>query len=491
MRISKKLARALVLSGSAFLSGCQLSQSANQVNSSNDIRESVAADHVGLAADSVVVRASLQIQSTTASGEPAVGTTGPAFPNASELSVENLVEQVLARNPTLPQMVAAWQAALAKIPQVTSLEDPFFGTTVAPASIGSNQVDFGYRLEISQKFPWPGKLGLRGANAAAEANAAGNDIDDMRLQLTEAARMAFYDYYLVYRASAVNQEGLELLAAIRKAVEARFKPGLADTQEIYQVDVEIGRQRERKLLLERLRQVAVARLNTLMHLSPDLPLPPPPKEVSVAGELPKAAALRAAALVRRPDLLAVTNRIAAEEASLGLANREYYPDFDVMAAYDTIMGNGPSRDLAPQLAVRVNLPVRCTRRFAAVSEAQARIAQRRAELARLTDQVNYDVQQAYEQVREAERVVRLYEKEVLPAARNNVRAAQAAYVPGKIPLIALIEAQRNSVNLQDRYHEVVADYFRRLATLERAAGGSLSSVSAGAHEQIAKPQGTR
>jgi outer membrane protein TolC len=99
-----------------------------------------------------------------------------------------------------------------------------------------------------------------------------------------------------------------------------------------------------------------------------------------------------------------------------------------------------------------------------------------------------DVQQAHEQVREAEHVVRLYEKEVLPAARNNVRAAQAAYVPGKIPLIALIEAQRNSVNLQDRYYEAVADYFRRLATLERAAGGSLSPVTAGASGQLTNPQ---
>jgi outer membrane protein TolC len=474
------------------MAGCEALPSGGAASSSPAIQQTLALEKTAPVTGSAGVKpASFQAPGHYSTAVPNLDDEGPAFSGSAELAVDALTERVLTRNPTLPQMVAAWQAASAKIPQMTSLEDPFFGTTVAPASIGSNQVDFGYRLEISQKLPWPGKLGLRGANAAAEASAVGNDIDDMRLQLTEAAHVAFYDYYLVYRALAVNQEGLELLAAIRKAVEARFKPGLADTQEIYQVDVEIGRQRERKLLLERLRQVAVARLNTLMHLSPDLPLPPPPKAVNVAGELPEAAALRAAALVRRPDLLAVTNRIAAEEASLGLANREYYPDFDVMAAYDTIMGNGPSRDLAPQVAVRVNLPVRCTRRLAAVSEAESRIAQRRAELARLIDQVNYDVQQAYELVREAERVVRLYEKEVLPAARNNVRAAQAAYVPGKIPLIALIEAQRNSVNLQDRYHEAIADYFRRLATLERAAGGSLSPVSADPPGRPINPQQPR
>jgi outer membrane protein TolC len=371
-------------------------------------------------------------------------------------------------------MVAAWQAASARYPQAISLDDPMFGATVAPASIGSSNVEFGYRLEISQKYPFPGKLKLRGENAQAEANAAGNDVDDTRLQLIEAAKMAFYDYYLVQRATAVNEESLRLLGEFRKNAETRYKAGQAEQQDVLQADVEIGKQRERGLLLERLRQVAVARLNTLMHLPPDQPLPAPPKEVTVEERLPEPQELRTVALGRRPDLLAVRDHIAAEEASLGLAHREYYPDFEAMAAYDTIMGNGPTRDLAPQLAVRINLPVRYARRAGAVGEAEARIAQRQAELAKMTDQVNYDVQQAYAQVIESLKVVRLYEKEVLPAARSNVKAAQAAYTTGKIPFLSLIEAQRNVVSLQDRHYEAIADYHRRLATLERASGGPLS-----------------
>ena len=110
------------------------------------------------------------------------------FAGMSELPVDGLVEQVLARNPSLSQMVAAWQAASARYPQVTSLDDPMFGTMLAPASFGSNNVEAGYRLEISQKYPFPGKLGLRGQGALAEASAAGHDVDDIRLQLIESAK---------------------------------------------------------------------------------------------------------------------------------------------------------------------------------------------------------------------------------------------------------------------------------------------------------------
>ena len=141
-----------------------------------------------------------------------------------------------------------------------------------------------------------------------------------------------------------------------------------------------------------------------------------------------------------------------------------------MAAYDAFWQERPLRTM---LGVRLNLPVRLARRDAAVAEAQARVAQRQAELARLTDQANFEVQQAYEQVRESERVVRLYEATILPAAEANVKAAQAAYVTGRIPFLSLVEAQRGVVGLRDRYYEAVADYFRRRAVLERAVGAPL------------------
>ena len=152
-------------------------------------------------------------------------------------------------------------------------------------------------------------------------------------------------------------------------------------------------------------------------------------------------------------------------------------DVEVMAAYDAFWQERPLRTM---LGVRLNLPVRLARRDATVAEAQARVAQRQAELARLTDQANFEVQQAYEQVRESERVVRLYEATILPAAEANVKAAQSAYVTGRIPFLSLVEAQRGVVGLRDRYYEAVADYFRRRAALERAAGGPLTALSAAA-----------
>src|SRR5262249_37899240 len=145
------------------------------------------------------------------------------FVGQAQLHVDQLVAQVLARNPTLAQLNAAAQAVAARYPQVTSLDDPMVGTMLAPASLGSNSVEFGCRVEVLQKYPFPGKRDLRGQNALAEANAAGHDVEDMRLQLIESAKDGFYEYFLVQRGLAVNEESLRLLKEFRRVAQERYE----------------------------------------------------------------------------------------------------------------------------------------------------------------------------------------------------------------------------------------------------------------------------
>src|SRR4029079_18754144 len=283
-----------------------------------------------------------------------------------------------------------------------------------------------------------------------DADAASSDVEDMKLQLTEMARNAYYEYFLVHRSLDVNYDALKLLDESRRNAEARFRTGQAATQDILQADVEGGKQRERGIALERMRRVAIARLNTMMHQAPDDPLALPPVRLVSGNRLPPAPQLIAAALGNRPDLRALEARIASDRAALVLALKDYWPDVEVAAAYDTIMGNGPMRDLAPQIGLRMNLPVRTRKRNGAVAEAQAKIAARSGELSARIDQVKFQVQEAYELVLESERVLELYEGKIVPQAAESVKAAQNAYVTGTTPFVSLIEAQRSLITLRER-----------------------------------------
>jgi outer membrane protein, heavy metal efflux system len=392
---------------------------------------------------------------------------GHPLEGLTTLTADTVVGVVLEQNPTLDQMRATAAAVAARYPQVTSLDDPTATAWTAPGSVGSPNVNYAARIEVAQKLLYPGKRGLKGSAVRAEALAATEDVEDIRLQLAESALAALADYSLAVKATTVAEENAKLLGEFRKNAEARYKAGQGQQQDVLQADVEIARQEERLVSLRRARLVAVARLNTLMHLPLDGPLPPP-ADAGPPAPLPDAAKLREVAL-GRPDVRALVARVGAEEAALALALKEYQPDVEVMAAYDGFW-QGTDRPLQWQVGVRTNLPVRFARRGGAAEEARAKVAQRRAELARLTDQVGLQVQEAFEQAREADEVVKLYETKILPAAAANVKEAQAGYTNNRVPFLNLIEAQRNAVGLKDRYYEAVAEVARRRAVLERAIG---------------------
>jgi outer membrane protein, heavy metal efflux system len=391
------------------------------------------------------------------------------FTGRTELVEAELVAQVLARNPTVAQMSAAAQAAAARYPQVTSLDDPKASGTIGPSSIHSGSVDFAYRVEVSQAFPFPGKLSLRGEGALQEAAAATADLDEARLTLAEAARAAFVDYFLAARSAEVNADGLKLLGEFRDNAAARYRNAQGEQQDIFQADVAIARQKERSVALDRMNRVARARINTLMHLSPESPLPPAPKILAAVEPIASVAELRELAVRQRPDIAALRARTSAEEAAIALALKDYYPDFEAMAAYDAFWQR-PEKDLRPMVGVRLNLPIRTDRKDAVVSEARARLMQKRAELAKVIDLAGLQVQEAYEQAHETERTLKLYEDSALPAARENVRLAQLSYATGKVAFLNLIEAQRNLVELRDRQFELIAESHRRRAALDRATG---------------------
>jgi outer membrane protein TolC len=400
--------------------------------------------------------------------EPLAGST--------ELSVEPLVAEVQARNPSLQAASAAWRAAAERYPQQVSLDDPMFEYMISPSGLGSHEEDMeggGWMVQLSQRYPWPGKRQLRGAAALSEADAMRGEIGDTRLRLAESARMAFYDYYLAERLSEVNVSTRKLLAQFREIAATKYESGQATQQDVLQTDVELATLQSRTAELSRDRLVARARINTLLHRAPDCPLPPPPAKLPIPDALPDADVLQEAAVRSRPDLFAQIARVRTEEANVALACKEYHPDVDLRAKYDAFM----PEDMRAQVGMQVNVPIRLARRDAAVREACDRLQQRRWEYQNQLDRVRYEVQSALDRASQAREVVRIYQEKTLPAAERNVEAAQANYTSGTIDFLRLIDAERQLNTQRELYHEAVAEYHRRLAELERAVGSPICPTS--------------
>ena len=222
----------------------------------------------------------------------------PDLAAASELSADDVVRQVLARNPSLAEMVAAWKAAQDRYPQVTSLDDPMFGATGSPR-VSRTRTTAAIVSRSRRKSPgaasWPCTATTPWPRPAPPATT---------WKTCACSWWRAQDRLLRILAGGprleVNREAQRLLGEFRRDAADRYTKGLVPEQDIFQADVEVGQQQERQVTLERMREVAVARLNTLMHLPPDSPLPPAPVHSIAVAAIPETPALREEALARAP-----------------------------------------------------------------------------------------------------------------------------------------------------------------------------------------------
>jgi outer membrane protein TolC len=388
----------------------------------------------------------------------------------NELQLPQLIDDVLARNPSLWAMTAAWQAAAQRYPQVVSLDDPMFGWALGPGSWGSDEVNSAYMLEASQKLPWPGKRELRGQVARAGAAAARFEIGDMQLRLVEAAKLGFYDYYLVERELELNGRNARIMQEFRETADSKYRANQVTQQDVLQADVELAELTRRRFELERMRQMAVARINTLLHREADRPLPPPPSQLNGFDEPSPAEILQQVAIERRPDLAAIGARIREEQANAALAAREFYPDLEIFGRYDAFWQEPPLRTM---VGMNINVPIQRERRRAAVREAMFRANQRRAEFEQQIASIRNDVQAAWARMVESRQVAELYRQRLLPVAEQNVASARSGYIAARVDFLRLVEAQRQLIMLREKSYAAEADYHRRAAELERLVGGPL------------------
>lgn len=390
------------------------------------------------------------------------------FPDASFLERPALVEQVLDRNPTVRAARFAWRAALARYPQVTALDDPILGVGLAPRSIGSSRVNDAPKFDLSQKLPFPGKLRLRGQAALGEAEAMSHDYAAVRLRLATMASQLYDDYYLAARSLEINAEHIALLEEFQRIATARYEAGEAAQQDPIQAEVQRTHAIHREVVLETARQITAEQINALLHRSPTAALPPPPRRAAIpVTPLADADDLTANALEERPELAAAASRVRAEESRVSLARREYFPDFTVVGSYNELW---QEEDLQPFVGLQLNVPLQLGRRKAAVDEAKARLEAARSEHLAIEDEVRLGVQSGVDRLKEARHVERLYRDLLLPAARDQVGAARSGFETGRNSFLALIDAERNLLEVELGYEEALANLGRRRAELDRARG---------------------
>ena len=109
-----------------------------------------------------ITLASLLLVIASASGQQL------SYSDLGDARLKELIETALENNPGVRRSFGEYQAALQRIPQVTTLPDPMLGITQFARSPETRVGPQNTMLSISQRFPWFGKLSDRGKTSFAK-----------------------------------------------------------------------------------------------------------------------------------------------------------------------------------------------------------------------------------------------------------------------------------------------------------------------------------
>ena len=390
----------------------------------------------------------------------------------NSLVLPELIQEALARNPELVAARKQWEAAANRIAQVRSLDDPILSVQLwnIPQPFKATQADntiFG----LSQNLPFPGKLALKSDVASRSAEITEQSVRAKERELVVRMKQVFYDLFLAQKAVQIHHEQVELLRQFVAIANAKFRGGMGSQADVLKAQVELSLLLQHLPVLEQRRKTVEAMLNTLLDRNPASPLgmAQEPSQLPIEKSVDD---LYSLALNDRPELKAAELDVRRNEQSHALAQRQYYPDFNV--AFQRFQNYQANDGYGAYVAMSIPFSFWTKSKYdAGVQEAAAAVAAAEAQQHTLENMTRFQINDLLAKLRAADQVTTLYRTTILPQAEQSLESARFGYRAGKAGFLDLIDTQRALRRFQIEYFQTLVDRQQRLAELEQVVGSNL------------------
>jgi len=374
---------------------------------------------------------------------------------AQALSLSSAVEVAVADNPGLAAMRARAEAMAAIPSQLGTLPDPTLSFNALNLPVdsfsvgqeGMTQMQIGF----GQKFPFPGKLGLREDAAGHEAKAAGIEVEESRLWLIRNVRSVWWRLFYIDQALKIIDSNKVLLRQFVEIAQTKYKVGKGLQQDVLLAQLELSKLLDTEVQLTGMR----ARLSNLPALQEEVVLQKQAEGI-------------------RPLLIAQQSRINAAHSRVELAKKDYYPDFNLGVAYGFRSGSnldGSDRADLASLRFSMNLPLYSGgKQDKAVDQRNSELLQQNYRLADTREQVHAQISQAMADYQRASKQVVLFKTGIIPQSQQTVDSMLAGYQVNKVDFLNLVRAQLTLYNYQIQYWLSFSTAQQALAALEAVVG---------------------
>jgi cobalt-zinc-cadmium efflux system outer membrane protein len=416
---------------------------------------------------------------------PAPETASPPQEHAHSETVTSLQDLLAEAERNNPQIEAArqgWQSAKQVPSQVSTLPDPQF--TVQQVNVGSprpfagyTNTDFAYfGLGITQDFPYPGKLRLRGEMAKRDADVMQQQYESARRSVLAGVKSAYFQLAYLSKTLGILESDGQLLKQIQKAADARYRAGMGNQQDLLQAQLE-----QTKLLREiTMHHLEVAKAQA--QIKQLLSRPQSSSDIETA-DLPNTPLpytfdeLLASAKTHNPEISAAEGLAEKQKLQVDLAHKDFYPDFNVQYMWQR---TDPTQFRAYyMLSVGVRVPIyRSRKQRPELAQAEADLNRSRSEAESRTQQVGFELRTEFDTAEKTAELLHLYQEGLLPQTRVEFQSGLAAYQNNRQDFQALLGSFLDVLHLDEEYWQSVAARETALARLEELTGLSLREEGA-------------
>lgn len=396
-----------------------------------------------------------------------------SFAHAAEtgLSLQALIDEALRNSPEIKAAEMRAEAAGYRSPQVQSLPDPI--VSVGYQNEGFRRYTFGqeqgaqWMYSVTQAFPFPGKLSLKGEAAAKDADAQREAYRNTKARTIQKVKELYHDLAFAYRSLDLLEDRSSLFEVVERAATARYAAGKAAQQDVLMAQTEKYMLLEKEAMLKQKIQALQAMLNSTTGRDAATPLERP----VVADPTPYALSqseIVAAILSNSPDVMARQRKIDAAEAKVKFAEKDFLPDFFVTGSY--YERSGPYLDMW-SLTVGMNIPIFAqTKQKQALHEAEAMLREAQSDLEATKLMISSNVQDYFSMLRTTESLMDLYRNSLMPKARQDIASLTAAYTAGKSDALTVIARLKSLIEIETLYWTQFAEREKTIARIEALAG---------------------
>src|SRR5579859_7522970 len=391
--------------------------------------------------------------------------------------LKKLLAEAERNNPQIQAARQGWEAARQIPSQVSTLPDPQL--TLQQVNVGSPRPFAGYTnsdfayigLGVSQDFPYPGKLRLRGEMAKRDADAMQQQYESVRRSVLSGIKSAYFQLAYLSKTLTILESDGQLLQQVEKAADARYRSGMGNQQDLLRAQLE-----QTKLIREiTMHHLDVAKSQAQIKQLLNRPQSSTDIEASGLPETPLPYTfdeLLSATRAQNPEISGAQQMVEKQKLQVDLAHKDFYPDFNLQYEWQR---TDPTQFRAYYMvSVGIQVPInRGRKQRPELAQAEANLNRARSEQESQTQQVAFQVRTEFDTVEKTTELLKIYREGLLPQTRVEFQSGLAAYQNNKQDFPALLASFLDVLRLDEEYWQSVADRETALVRLEELTGLSL------------------